>query len=148
MISIELNNLKQIQDNITLTLEYILTLEYLGVHVEDTKEKDSKMLYYFSVLEKSTIETNDFLNNQIKTSDGLTQVAKDFLVTMIIDSCNFETDNSEENEEFYEDIKNSISNYVSFYVRIRYGEIWDKEMGQAAIQKITDELKSSSYKQI
>ena len=93
MIPIELeNNSKQIEEN----LKTILTLEYMGIHIEDTKEQDFKQLYYFSVPEKSTIETNDFLNDQIKTSDGLIQVAKDFLAVMIISSCKSEFDDREE----------------------------------------------------
>ena len=93
VIPIELeNNSKQIEEN----LKTILTLEYMGIHIEDTKEQDFKQLYYFSVPEKSTIETNDFLNDQIKTSDGLIQVAKDFLAVMIISSCKSEFDDREE----------------------------------------------------
>lgn len=144
VIPIKLNNQKQIEDN----LETILTLEYLGIHIEDTKERGFKQLYYFSVPEKSTIETNDFLNDQIKTSDGLIQVAKDFLAVMILDSCKSEFDNKEEDEEFYKDVENNISEYALFFVKVRQGEVWNKEMGKAAVNKAVKSLKNLSYKQI
>lgn len=145
MIPIELeNNSKQIEDN----LKTILTLEYLGIHIEDTKERDFKQLYYFSVPEKSTIETNDFLNDQIKTSDGLIQIAKDFLAVMIINSCKSEFDDNEDDEKFYEDIKNNISDYALFFTKVRKGEVWNKEMGKAAVNKAVESLKNMSYKQV
>lgn len=140
----ELNNSKQIEEN----LKTVLTLEYLGIHIEDIKERDFKQLYYFSVPEKSTIETNDFLNDQIKTSDGLTQVAKDFLAVMIISSCKSEFDDSEEDEKFYEDVENNISDYALFFAKVRQGEVWDEEMGKTAVNKAVESLKNLSYKQI
>ena len=145
VIPIELkNNKKQIEDN----LKTILTLEYFGIHIEDTKERDFKQLYYFSVPEKSTIETNDFLNDQIKTSDGLIQIAKDFLAVMIINSCKSEFDDNEEDEEFYKDVENNISEYALFFAKVRQGEIWNKEMGKAAVNKAVESLKNLSYKQV
>lgn len=145
MIPIELeNNSKQIEEN----LKTILTLEYMGIHIEDTKEQDFKQLYYFSVPEKSTIETNDFLNDQIKTSDGLIQVAKDFLAVMIISSCKSEFDDSEEDEKFYEDVENNISEYALFFARVRQCEIWNKEMGKVAVNKVLGKLQNQLYKQV
>lgn len=144
VIPIKLNNQKQIEKN----LKTILTLEYLGIHIEDTKERGFKQLYYFSVPEKSTIETNDFLNDQIKTSDGLIQVAKDFLAVMIINSCKSEFDDSEEDEKFYEDVENNISEYALFFVKVRQGEVWDKEMGKTAVNKAVELLKNLSYKHV
>nr|DAE30562.1 MAG TPA: hypothetical protein [virus sp. ctiha2]DAX13812.1 MAG TPA: hypothetical protein [Bacteriophage sp.] len=120
----------------------------MGIHIEDTKEQDFKQLYYFSVPEKSTIETNDFLNDQIKTSDGLIQVAKDFLAVMIISSCKSEFDDSEEDEKFYEDVENNISEYALFFARVRQGEIWNKEMGKVAVNKVLGKLQNQLYKQV
>ena len=145
MIPIELeNNSKQIEEN----LKPILTLEYMGIHIEDIKKRDFKQLYYFSVPEKSTIETNDFLNDQIKTSDGLIQVAKDFLAVMIISSCKSEFDDSEEDEEFYKDVENNISEYALFFAKVRQGEVWNEEKGKAAVNKAVEPLKNLSYKQV
>jgi hypothetical protein len=140
----ETTNSKQTEEN----LKTVLTLEYLGIHIEDIKERDFKQLYYFSVPEKSTIETNDFLNDQIKTSDGLIQVAKDFLAVMILDSCKSEFDDEEEDEEFYKDVENNISEYALFFVKVRQGEVWDEEMGKTAVNKAVELLKNLSYKQV
>ena len=140
----ETTNSKQTEEN----LKTVLTLEYLGIHIEDIRERDFKQLYYFSVPEKSTIETNDFLNDQIKTSDGLIQVAKDFLAVMILDSCKSEFDDEEEDEEFYKDVENNISEYALFFVKVRQGEVWDEEMGKTAVNKAVELLKNLSYKQV
>ena len=143
VIDIEINNRKQIEEN----LKAVLTLEYYGIHIEETKEQDFKLLYYFSVPEKSTIEIDSPMNDKIKTSDGLIEIAKESLTEIIIDSCKSEFDD-EEDEEFYNDVKNNISDYASFYAKVRKGEVWNEEMGKAAIQKISDEIKNNSYKQV
>lgn len=143
MISIELeNNPKQIEEN----LKSVLTLEYMGIHIEDTKEKDFKQLYYFSVPERSTLKVES-AKEQAETADDLIQVAKAALTEMILDSCKSEFDDGEEDEEFYKDVENNISDYALFFAKVRKGEVWNKEMGKAAIQKITDEIKNDSYKQ-
>lgn len=135
-------------NQIELNLKAVLSLEYYGIHVEDTKEQDFKILYYFSVPENSTIETDNALNDKIKTADGLIEIAKETLTQIIIDSCKSEFDDDEEDEEFYNDVKNNISEYASFYAKVRKDEVWNEEMGKAAIQKITDEIKNNSYKQV
>ena len=56
------NNLEYIKEN----LRTILALEYLGVHIEDTKEKDFKQLYYFSVPERSALQVGS-AKEQIET---------------------------------------------------------------------------------
>lgn len=123
-------------------------MEYYGIHIEDTREKDFKQLYYFSVPERSTIEISNALNDKIKTADGLIEIAKESFTQIIIDSCKSEFDDDEEDEEFYNDVKNNISEYASFFAKVRKGEVWNEEMGKAAIQKITDEIKNNSYKQV
>ena len=141
--TIEINNRKQIEDN----LKIVLALEYYGIHIEETKEKDFKLLYYFSVPEKSTMEIDSPMNDKIKTSDGLIEIAKESLTEIIIDSCKSEF-NDDEDEEFYNDVKNNISDYALFYAKVRKGETWNKEMGKAAIQKITDDIRNNSYRQV
>ena len=116
-------------------LEIILSLEYYGIHIEDIKEQDLKQLYFFSVPEKSTLKTND---------DNL-KLAKDVLSTANVNSCRA-VFGDEEDEEFYDDVRNNISNYVSFFAKVRYGEIWNKEMGDAAIMRAIDEIKNNTYK--
>lgn len=144
MISIEISDRKQIEEN----LKVVLSLEYYGIHIEDTKEQDFKILYYFSVPEKSTIEIDNALNDKIKTADGLIEIAKESFTQIIIDSCRSEFDDDEEDEKFYNDVKNNISDYALFYAKVREGEVWDEEMGKTAVNKAIEPLKNLSYKQV
>lgn len=143
MIPIELeNNKKQIEEN----LKTVLTLEYMGIHIEDTKEQDFKQLYYFSVPERSTLKVES-VRKQVETADDLIKVAKETLTKMILDSCKSVFGDAED-EEFYKDIENNIPDYALFFSKVRKGEVWDKEMGKTAVNKIVEELKNSSYKQV
>lgn len=139
----KLNNSKQIKEN----LKTVLTLEYIGIHIEDTKEQGFKQLYYFSVPERSTLKVES-AKEQAETADDLIQVAKAALTEMILDSCKFEFEDGEEDEEFYKDVENNISDYALFFVKVRKGEVWDKEMGKAAVNKAAEQLKNLSYKQV
>ncbi len=139
----ELNNPKQIEEN----LKTVLTLEYMGIHIEDTKEKGFKQLYYFSVPERSTLKVES-AKEQAETADDLIKVAKAALTEMILDLCKSEFDNDEENEKFYKDVENNISDYVLFFAKVRRGEVWDKKMGKAAVNKVVEPLKNLSYKQV
>ena len=142
MIQIELkNNKKQIEEN----LKTVLTLEYMGIHMEDTKEQGFKQLYYFSVPERSTLKTES-AKEQAETADDLIKVAKAALTEMILDSCKSEFD--DEDEEFYKDVENNISDYALFFAKVRKGEVWNKEMGKAAVNKAVESLKNLSYKQV
>ena len=142
MIQIELeNNSKQIEEN----LKTVLTLEYMGIHIENTKEQGFKQLYYFSVPERSTLKVES-AKEQAETADDLIQVAKAALTEMILDSCKSEFD--DEDEEFYKDVENNISDYALFFAKVRKGEVWNKEMGKAAINKAVEPLKNLSYKQV
>lgn len=139
----ELNNPKQIEEN----LKTVLTLEYMEIHIEDTKEKGFKQLYYFSVPERSTLKVES-AKEQAETADDLIKVAKAALTEMILDLCKSEFDNDEENEKFYKDVENNISDYVLFFAKVRRGEVWDKKMGKAAVNKVVEPLKNLSYKQV
>lgn len=139
----KLNNSKQIKEN----LKTVLTLEYIGIHIEDTKEQGLKQLYYFSVPERSTLKVES-AKEQAETADDLIQVAKAALTEMILDSCKSEFEDGEEDEEFYKDVENNISDYALFFVKVRKGEVWDKEMGKAAVNKAAEQLKNLSYKQV
>lgn len=139
----KLNNSKQIKEN----LKTVLTLEYIGIHIEDTKEQGFKQLYYFSVPERSTLKVES-AKEQAETADDLIQVAKAALTEMILDSCKSEFEDGEEDEEFYKDVENNISDYALFFVKVRKGEVWDKEMGKAAVNKAAEQLKNLSYEQV
>ena len=142
MIPIELkNNKKQIEEN----LKTVLTLEYMGIHIENTKEQGFKQLYYFSVPERSTLKVES-AKEQAETADDLIQVAKATLTEMILDSCKSEFD--DEDEEFYKDVENNISDYALFFAKVRKGEVWNKEMGKAAVIKAVEPLKNLLYEQV
>ena len=143
MIPIKLNNQKQIEEN----LKTVLTLEYIGIHMEDTKEQGFKQLYYFSVPERSTLKTES-AKEQAETADDLIKVAKAALTEMILDSCKSEYADGEEYEEFYKDVENNISEYALFFAKVRQGEVWNKEMGKTAVNKTVESLKNLSYKQV
>lgn len=143
MIPIKLNNQKQIEEN----LKTVLTLEYMGIHMEDTKEQGFKQLYYFSVPERSTLKTKS-AKEQAETADDLIKVAKAALTEMILDSCKSEYADGEEYEEFYKDVENNISEYALFFAKVRQGEVWNKEMGKTAVNKTVESLKNLSYKQV
>ena len=137
----EITNPKQIEEN----LKTVLTLEYMGIHIENTKEQGFKQLYYFSVPERSTLKVES-AKEQAETADDLIQVAKAALTEMILDSCKSEFD--DEDEEFYKDVENNISDYALFFAKVRKGEVWNKEMGKAAVNKAVESLKNLSYKQV
>lgn len=126
----------------------ILNLEYLGVHFEDTKEERSKhgfftkMAYYYSVPESSTIEVdNEELNTRIKTADGLKRLAKDELIAMFVKVYDSELG---EDKEFLDYMKNNTSDYLKFYAKVRKGEVWTKELGDQRIKELIDAVQKVS----
>lgn len=145
----ELINKEQLADNI----ETVLTLEWLGIRFEDTKEENgscglfSKTAYYFSVPEASTITTEDKeLNDRIQTANGLKYFAKEQLINMMINS--FESAYGDD-KEFTDDVRNNIHDYFKFYAKVRVGEIWNKELGDKRIKELTEEIKEASkYREI
>jgi hypothetical protein len=126
----------------------ILNLEYLGVHFEDVKEERSKhgfftkMAYYYSVPESSTIEVdNEELNTRIKTADGLKRLAKDELIAMFVKVYGSELG---EDKEFLDYMKNNTSDYLKFYAKVRKGEVWTKELGDQRIKELIDAVQKVS----
>ena len=137
-------NKEQISDSATI----IFNLEYLGVHFEDVKEEKSKygfftkMAYYFSVPEFSTIEVdNEELNARIKTADGLKRLAKDELCAMIVKA--YENDFGKD-KDLLDYLKNNTPDYLKFYAKVRKGEIWSKELGDQRIKELIDEVQKAS----
>lgn len=148
------NNLSDYsREQIEKNLKTVLTLEWLGVHIEDTKEITdeygipSKTVYYLSVPETSTIEVEDKeLNKKIQSSDNLIALAKKEILDMLMDSCK---DVFGDDEEFLEEVKNNTSDYFKFYAKVRKGETWTKELGDAMVKKLTDEIHTASaYKEV
>lgn len=149
-MSIDFNK-EQVGDAIKI----ILTLEWLGVRIEDVKEESessylfstTKKTYYYSVPESSTIEVADAgedLNQKIKTADGLIHLAKKELTDVIVKACEYYGD-----KDFTEEVKNNISDYCKFYAKVRKGEVWTKELGDNRVKELTDDLqKASGYQEI
>ena len=141
------------KEQIEKNLKTVLTLEWLGVHIEDTKEVTdeygipSKTVYYFSVPETSTIEVEDKeLSKKIQSSDSLISLAKEEILDMLMDSYK---DVFGDDEEFLEEVKNNTSDYFKFYAKVRKGETWTKELGDAMVKKLTDEIHAmSAYKEV
>lgn len=144
------NYLNNDREQIKKYLKIVLNMEWLGIHIDDVREmRDeynliSKMVYYFSVPETSTIEVKEDkeLNDKIKTADGLIELGKKHILDMVIDSCNDTFD--DDDEELFEDVKNNISDYVKVYAKVRTGERWTKELGDAAV----DKLINNNYKEV
>ena len=137
-------NKEQISDSATI----IFNLEYLGVHFEDVKEEKSKygfftkMAYYYSVPEFSTIEVdNEELNTRIKTADGLKRLAKDELIAIFVKA--YEND-FEKDKDLLDYLKNNTSDYLKFYAKVRKGEVWSKELGDQRIKELIDEVQKAS----
>ena len=148
------NNLSDYsRDQIEKNLKIVLTLEWLGIHIEDTKEvtdeygTPGKTIYYLSVPETSTIEVEDKeLSKKIQSSDSLISLAKEEILAMLMDSCK---DMFGDDEEFLEDVKNNTSDYFKFYAKVRKGETWTKELGDAMVKKLTDEIHAANaYKEV
>lgn len=138
---------EQLQEN----LQTMLVLEWLGVHVEDVKNDGINTFYYFSVPESSTIHIDDpkaeDMNDKIKTSDGLIELFKNEVIDMLIEYC--EDTYGKEDPEFIEEVKKDWNEYFKFYAKVRTGEVWNKEMGDAAVNKINNEILAvSAYKEV
>ena len=103
--------------------------------------------YYLSVPETSTIEVEDKeLSKKIQSSDSLISLAKEEILDMLMDSCK---DVFGDDEEFLEEVKNNTSDYFKFYAKVRKGETWNKELGDAMVKKLTDEIHATSaYKEV
>lgn len=141
-------NKEQLRDNFKM----LLALEWHGIRIENTKEEPSnfgftKTIFYYSVPESSSIELNSndkYLNDAIKTSDGLKRLAEEAMIDMCIDPIK-----QVDVGEFIDHIKNNISDYFEFHASIRNGEIWNEEMGDNRIKEIYEEIKNAKqYKKV
>lgn len=136
-------NIEQILEaNLKLTL----SMEWYGICIEETKEVDNATYNYVSVPESSTIEVADpKLNAQIKTADGLAKLAKDMLIKIQLDTCTAIDDD----EDFIQYVKDTVSDWIKVYAKIRKGEVWTKEMGDARVKEIVAQVKQAKeYKEV
>ena len=130
----------------------VLNLEWLGIHIEDTKEVEekygiTKTICMYSVPESSTIEVEDKdLNERIKTSDGLKYYAKEILSKLFLDSCR---EAYPDDEEFINEIECNFSSFFKFYCKVRKGEVWNKEMGDKQVEEICKDIENAAqYKEV
>lgn len=128
-------------------LNIALNLKYFGIEIENTETTTGGFgvmpctKCYFSVPESSTLylkDKDDTINERLKTSEGLIQIAKELIVDMIICSENSEFISPEEIAE----MKANKSNSLKFYAKVRQGDIWSNKKGdlklKEAIKKIDD----------
>lgn len=139
------------KEQIKESLEILLRLEWLGIHIEDTKEEKgslglmNKTAYYYSVPESSVIELDDEkFNSRIKTSDGLKLLAKEILTELLID---FIKKEFPDDEEFITDVENNFSDYFKFYAKVRSGEVWNEELGNNRMKELQESVKNG-YREI
>lgn len=138
-----------LKSNVTI----ILNLEYLGVCIEEVKDEYGnigilpKIAYYYSVPESSTLEVENVdLNEKIKTANDLKHLAKETLIDMIINNCEKEFG---EDDEFIADLKNNVDDYFKFYAKVRYREVWNKELAEQRIQDLAKEIEAAKgYEEI
>ena len=138
---------------IEFNVNTVFGLEYLGIRFADTKEETgscglfSKLAYYYSVPELSTLEVKDAeLNDRIKTANGLKYVAKEVLIDMMIKNYQHEFG---EDTEFVKDVKENIHDYFKFYAKVRVGETWNKELAEQRMKELNKELQEASgYREI
>ena len=74
-------------------------------------------------------------NEKIKTSDGLTEIAKKLIIELIMCSDRDDMISSED-----------ISDFVKFYVKIRNGEVWTNKQRDDAIKMADEQLKTAIEK--
>ena len=127
-------------------LKTTLLLEWYGIRIESSKEIGYTTHQYISVPESSTIETEDpELNTKIKTADGMISIAKDMLIKTLLDYCQSEFND----DEYTQEVRDNIAEYLKIYVRIRKGEVWTKEMGDARVEELSKDInKSKEYQEV
>ena len=121
-----------------------LQLGVYGIKIEETTQTigalglpDSYKIY-FSIPESSIMydENKDkTFNEKIKTSDGLTEIAKKLIIELIMCSDRDDMISSED-----------ISDFVKFYVKIRKGEVWTKEQSEDAMKMADEQIKTAIEK--
>ena len=125
----------------------LINLEYLGIRIEDARnDEKGGTLFFFSVPEFSALEFSEF-DHDIKTSDGLIALAKQTLLNIIW--AEFDKASANECEEFRAQLKEKYPDWVKCYAKVRKGEVWNKELAEAAVQELTEELKKlSEYQEV
>lgn len=143
---------EKLRERLKSYFDVMIRLEYLGIHIEGTRDEQygisPKTIYYYSVPESSTIETEDEeFNKRIKTSDDLMKFGKEMILEMIYDSC--EKAYGEEDKWLLDELKKDPSEFFKFRAKVRKGEIWNEELGKLRIKELSEQIeKPSEYKEI
>lgn len=130
------NNMDLSQEDMKNLIKIILLLEYLGIHIEESKVIGVKQNCYFSVPESSTIKTSsEDYGHETYTSEGLMKLAKDQLSDIYMAIIFKDTDENDPfDKEFINEVKEKISDYFGFYGKVRTGQVWNEELGKKAIE--------------
>ena len=117
-------------------IKVILSLEYLGIHIENQKLIGAKQICYFSVPEFSTIEaSSEDYANKLHTSEGLMKLAKEILSELYMIIALKDTDEDDPfDKEFINGIKEHLTDYFAFYGKVRTGQVWNEELGKKAAE--------------
>ena len=109
-----------------------------GIKIEDTKETTSFLglpenyKVYFSIPETSTVYDDNKdaeFNAKLKTTDGLTEIAKKLIIDMFMCSDDSDIVTPED-----------LSDFIKFYVKVRSGETWTKEQSDEAVKDTCEQI--------
>ncbi len=114
----------------------ILSLEYLGIHIENQKLIGAKQICYFSVPESSLIKSSsENYANKLHTSEGLMKLAKEILSELYMIIALKDTDEDDPfDKEFINEMKEHLADYFAFYGKVRTGQVWNEELGKKAVE--------------
>lgn len=133
------NSMDLSQEDMKNLVKIILLLEYLGIHIEESKIIGTKQICYFSVPEFSTIKSSsEDYGDGTYTSEGLMKLAKNQLSDIYMAIIFKDTDENDPfDKEFINEVKEKFSDYFGFYGKIRTGQVWNEELGRRALEDAT-----------
>lgn len=139
-----------LNEQIANNLKNTLIMEWYGIRMESTRDIGDVTYHYISVPESSTIETKDQeLNKYIQNADGLIAIAKDLMIKMALDTCRAAYKDMEDLDDFMKELKEHIGDLMKVYAKVREGEVWTQEMGEARVEELIEETKKTTgYKEV
>lgn len=125
-------------ERITKVLKISMEMLAYGIKIEDTKETTDFLglpenyKVYFSIPETSTVyddNKDEEFNAKLKTTDGLTEIAKKLIIDMFM--CGDDSDIVTPED---------LSNFIKFYVKVRSGETWTKKQSDEAVKDTCEQI--------
>lgn len=125
-------------ERITKVLKISMEMLAYGIKIEDAKETTSFLglpenyKVYFSIPETSTVyndNKDEEFNAKLKTTDGLTEIAKKLIIDMFMCSNDSDIVTPED-----------LSSFIKFYVKVRSGETWTKEQSNEAVKEVNKQI--------